>query len=155
MVRPVPRSCRARPLLHPDHQHGHPDVWGPEDDADDRDRSFPAANDDAHALDVHGHVFSHSGFQWFGSLYCHAKYYGDHPAVAPQSNVAAESSFCKEQKTDDTRGADEVSSAVGCFGEPAMPASVVREGKLDREAAAAEIRRYLDTILRTGRFHLS
>jgi len=36
-----------------------------------------------------------------------------------------------------------------------MPASVVREGKLDREAAAAEIRRYLDTILRTGRFHLS
>ena len=36
-----------------------------------------------------------------------------------------------------------------------MPASVVRDGKLDREAAAAELRRCLDTILRTGRFHLS
>ncbi len=36
-----------------------------------------------------------------------------------------------------------------------MPPSVVRDGKLDREAAAAEIRRCLDTILRTGRFHLS
>ena len=36
-----------------------------------------------------------------------------------------------------------------------MPASVVRDGKLDREAAAAEIRRCLDTILRIGRFHLS
>jgi spoIIIJ-associated protein len=36
-----------------------------------------------------------------------------------------------------------------------MPVSVVREGKLDREAAAAEIRRCLDTILRTARFHLS
>lgn len=36
-----------------------------------------------------------------------------------------------------------------------MPASVVRDGKLDREAAAAEIRRCLDTIFRTGRFHLS
>ena len=36
-----------------------------------------------------------------------------------------------------------------------MPASVVRDGKLDREAGAAEIRRCLDTIFRTGRFHLS
>jgi spoIIIJ-associated protein len=36
-----------------------------------------------------------------------------------------------------------------------MPASVVRDGKLDREAGAAEIRRCVDTILRTGRFHLS
>jgi|SRR5690348_134227 len=36
-----------------------------------------------------------------------------------------------------------------------MPASVVRDGKVDREAAAAEIKRYLDTILRAGRFHLS
>src|SRR5579863_1634520 len=36
-----------------------------------------------------------------------------------------------------------------------MPASVVRDGKVDREAAAAEIRRCLDTIFRTGRFHLS
>ena len=36
-----------------------------------------------------------------------------------------------------------------------MPPSVVRDGKLDREAAAAEIRNCLDTILRTGRFHLS
>lgn len=36
-----------------------------------------------------------------------------------------------------------------------MPASVVRDGKLDREAASAEIRGCLDTILRTGRFHLS
>ena len=29
-----------------------------------------------------------------------------------------------------------------------MPASLVHDGKLDREAAAAELRRYLDTILR-------
>jgi spoIIIJ-associated protein len=36
-----------------------------------------------------------------------------------------------------------------------MPASFVSDGKLDREAAAAEIRRCLDTILRTARFHLS
>jgi spoIIIJ-associated protein len=36
-----------------------------------------------------------------------------------------------------------------------MPASVVHDGKLDREAAAKEIRRCLDTILRTGRFHLN
>jgi len=36
-----------------------------------------------------------------------------------------------------------------------MPASFIRDGKLDREAAAAEIRRCLDTILRTARFHLS
>jgi spoIIIJ-associated protein len=36
-----------------------------------------------------------------------------------------------------------------------MPASVVRDGNLDREAAGAELRRCLDTILRTGRFHLS
>ena len=36
-----------------------------------------------------------------------------------------------------------------------MPPSVVRDGKLDREAGAAEIRRCVDTILRTGRFHLS
>jgi spoIIIJ-associated protein len=36
-----------------------------------------------------------------------------------------------------------------------MPASFVRDGKLDREAAAAEIRRCLDTILRAARFHLS
>ena len=36
-----------------------------------------------------------------------------------------------------------------------MPASFVRDGKLDREAAAAELRRCLDTILRTARFHLS
>lgn len=36
-----------------------------------------------------------------------------------------------------------------------MPPSLVRDGKLDREAAATEIRRCLDTILRTGRFHLS
>jgi spoIIIJ-associated protein len=36
-----------------------------------------------------------------------------------------------------------------------MPASFVHDGKLDRESAAAEIRRYLDTILRTARFHLS
>jgi spoIIIJ-associated protein len=36
-----------------------------------------------------------------------------------------------------------------------MPASVVRDGKLDREAGAAEIRRCVDTILRTARFHLS
>jgi spoIIIJ-associated protein len=36
-----------------------------------------------------------------------------------------------------------------------MPPSVVRDGKLDREAGAAEIRRCLDTIFRTGRFHLS
>ncbi len=33
-----------------------------------------------------------------------------------------------------------------------MPASVVYNGKLDHEAAAKEIRRCLDTILRTGRF---
>src|ERR1700739_4687375 len=36
-----------------------------------------------------------------------------------------------------------------------MPPTLLRDGKLDREAAAAEIRRCLDTILRTGRFHLS
>jgi spoIIIJ-associated protein len=36
-----------------------------------------------------------------------------------------------------------------------MPASFVQDGKLDREAAASELRRYLDTILRTARFHLS
>jgi spoIIIJ-associated protein len=36
-----------------------------------------------------------------------------------------------------------------------MQASFVNDGKLDREAAAAEIRRCLDTILRTARFHLS
>jgi len=36
-----------------------------------------------------------------------------------------------------------------------MPASFVHDGKLDREAAAAELRRCLDTILRTARFHLS
>lgn len=36
-----------------------------------------------------------------------------------------------------------------------MPASVVRDGKLDRDAAAAEIRRCLDTILRAARFQLS
>lgn len=36
-----------------------------------------------------------------------------------------------------------------------MRASFVRDGKLDREPASAEIRRCLDTILRTGRFHLS
>jgi spoIIIJ-associated protein len=36
-----------------------------------------------------------------------------------------------------------------------MRASFVRDDKLDREAASAEIRRCLDTILRTGRFHLS
>lgn len=36
-----------------------------------------------------------------------------------------------------------------------MRASFVRDGKLDRETASAEIRRCLDTILRTGRFHLS
>lgn len=36
-----------------------------------------------------------------------------------------------------------------------MPASFVRDGKLEREAAAAEIRRCLDTILRAAHFHLS
>jgi spoIIIJ-associated protein len=36
-----------------------------------------------------------------------------------------------------------------------MPASFVRDGKLDREAAAAELRRCLDTMLRGARFHLS
>lgn len=36
-----------------------------------------------------------------------------------------------------------------------MPASFVHDGKLDREAAAGEIRRCLDTILRAARFHLS
>jgi spoIIIJ-associated protein len=41
------------------------------------------------------------------------------------------------------------------LGEPAMRASYVRDGKLDRESAAAEIRRCVDTIVRTGRFHLS
>ncbi len=36
-----------------------------------------------------------------------------------------------------------------------MCASVVRNGQLDREAAAGELRRCLDTILRLARFHLS
>ena len=36
-----------------------------------------------------------------------------------------------------------------------MPASFVRDGRLDREAAAAEIRRCLDTILRGAHFHLN
>jgi spoIIIJ-associated protein len=36
-----------------------------------------------------------------------------------------------------------------------MPASLVRDGKLDREAAGAELRRCLDTILRKARFHLT
>jgi spoIIIJ-associated protein len=36
-----------------------------------------------------------------------------------------------------------------------MPARVVHDGKLDREAAAAELKRCLDTILRAVRFHLS
>lgn len=36
-----------------------------------------------------------------------------------------------------------------------MPASFVQDGKLDRESAAAEIRRCLDTIIRTARFQLS
>ena len=36
-----------------------------------------------------------------------------------------------------------------------MPASFVRDGKLEREAAAAEIRKCLDTILRAARFHLN
>jgi spoIIIJ-associated protein len=36
-----------------------------------------------------------------------------------------------------------------------MLASFVRDGKLDREAAAAEIRRCLDVILRAARFHFS
>lgn len=36
-----------------------------------------------------------------------------------------------------------------------MPATFVRDGKLDREAAAAEIRRCLDAILRAARFQLS
>ena len=36
-----------------------------------------------------------------------------------------------------------------------MRASVVHDGKIDREAAGAELRRYLDTILRTARFQLS
>jgi spoIIIJ-associated protein len=36
-----------------------------------------------------------------------------------------------------------------------MPASFVQDGKIDREAAASELRRCLDTIIRSGRFHLS
>ncbi len=36
-----------------------------------------------------------------------------------------------------------------------MPASFIRDGKLDREAAGAELRRYLDTVLRGARFQLS
>lgn len=36
-----------------------------------------------------------------------------------------------------------------------MRASFVQDGKIDREAAAAELRRCLDTILRTARFHLN
>ena len=36
-----------------------------------------------------------------------------------------------------------------------MPASFVQDGKIDREAAASELRRCLDTIIRAGRFHLS
>ncbi len=36
-----------------------------------------------------------------------------------------------------------------------MPVRVVHDSRLDREAAAAELRRYLDTILRTARFQLS
>lgn len=36
-----------------------------------------------------------------------------------------------------------------------MPASLVHDGKIDREAAAAELRRYLDTVMRTARFRLS
>jgi len=36
-----------------------------------------------------------------------------------------------------------------------MPATFVHDGNLDREAAAAEIRRCLDAILRGARFHLS
>ncbi len=36
-----------------------------------------------------------------------------------------------------------------------MPASLVHDGKIDREAAGAELRRYLDMVLRTARFRLS
>src|ERR1700730_12968914 len=35
-----------------------------------------------------------------------------------------------------------------------MPASFVQDGKIDREAAASELRKCLDTIIRAGRFHL-
>ncbi len=74
--------------------------------------------------------------------------------------MAFESKFAPEgpgqkQKTNGTRGGDEVTTAGGCFGEPAMPASLVRDGKLDREAASAELRRCLDAILRLAHFQLS
>jgi len=35
-----------------------------------------------------------------------------------------------------------------------MPADLVRDGKLDREAVSTELRRCLDTIVRAGRFDL-
>src|SRR5438309_4413063 len=148
MVWPVSRPCRPRSLLHTYHHDGHIDVCGTKNDADDGHRSGPAAHDDADAHYVHGYVFHHSGLQRFDPLYRHAKYHGCDPTVAFESNFAPEgSSSPKGQKTSGTRGADEVSSA-GRFGESAMPASFVRDGRLDREAAAAEIRRCLDTILR-------
>src|SRR5580700_1008547 len=92
VVWPLSRSCRPRSLLHSDHHHGHFDVRGAKNDADDSDRPFAAAHDDADALDVHGHVFPHSSVQWADTLYRHTKYNGCGPAVASESNFAPKGS---------------------------------------------------------------
>ena len=71
-------------------------VRGAEDDADDGDRSFAAAHDDAHAGHVCGHVYHFSGVQRADPLYRDAEHRGDAAAVASQPDVAAQSACRRE-----------------------------------------------------------
>src|SRR5260370_38708115 len=106
VVWPVSRPCRPRPLLHSDHHDGHLDVCGAKNDADDGDRSFAATHDDVDAVDVHGHVFPHSSFEWADTLYRHTNYNGCDPAVSYESNLTPKDSTSSYgQKTRGTHGA--------------------------------------------------
>ena len=146
-------SCVEGSLLYFADYRGHFDVFGFENDAGDNNGCATSTNDEDHATYHGGHVCNFPVFERLGVVYSHQQSGGYRAAMVlePDTPPTSPGKASAQQKVSADICCGSTIKVLGS----GMTKELVRDGKLDREAAAEALREFLQKIVGAGKFELN
>src|SRR5713101_5116795 len=142
-----------RPFLRPSSADGCIHVSGFEDDADDRERPAATSRDEDHAHRHGGDVHDFADFERLGSVYSHQQRGRYRAAVVPAPDASSACTCNARAREEVLRRNFREADALATFERP-MAQELIRDGKLDQQAAAEALRRFLENMVRVSGLEL-
>jgi len=146
-------SFCERSLLHSPRADGCFHVSRFEDDADDGDGPATAGHDEDHAHHHGGYLHDFADFERPGSVYSHQQRGRYRAAVVSEPDASRARTRKARAWEKILRGYFRETTRLASFERP-MAQELIRDGKLDREAAAEALRHFLENMVRVSGLEL-